>query len=171
MNLLIREVVPEEDAAAMIAYVQELAAEPGIDILIGPGEFNLTVEEEQRILADFAAAENSIFLLAEVEGQIVGVLNCRGGRRRAARHAVTLGISVRRGWRDRGIGRALMERAVDWARGTGIVTRIELAVFARNERAIHLYKKFGFEEEGLCRKAVFREGHYHDNLIMALLLD
>lgn len=169
MDVTIRQARPE-DAAAIIAYVQNLAEEPGIPILIQSGEFQLTVEEEERFINELAAADNGLMLVAEVEGQIVGLLTCQGGHRRATRHAVNLGITVAQGWRDRGIGSALMERAITWARDSGVVTRIDLAVFASNERAIHLYEKLGFEVEGLCRRAVYREGRYQDNLIMALLL-
>lgn len=81
-----------------------------------------------------------------------------------------LSISVAREWRGRGVGKKLMARAIEWARGTGIVTRIELRVFVRNEVARHLYESFGFEVEGCCRRAIYRDGVYFDNLVMALLL-
>jgi putative acetyltransferase len=49
------------------------------------------------------------------------------------------------------------------------VSRIELLVFERNEAAIHLYRKFGFVVEGRRRKAIFRDGKYLDDLMMARL--
>jgi ribosomal protein S18 acetylase RimI-like enzyme len=55
--------------------------------------------------------------------------------------------------RRRGIGRALLHRAVDWARQVG-VRKLELHVFPWNEPALQLYESFGFEREGL------RVGHY-----------
>jgi RimJ/RimL family protein N-acetyltransferase len=169
-NFVIREAQPD-DAAAIIVYIQRIAEEPNIDIVLGPGEFNLTVEQEQRILADFAAADNSLFLVAEADEQIVGVLSCRGGQRRAVQHTTTLGMTIARDWRDRGIGKALMARTIAWARQSGVVRRIELHVYERNARARHLYETFGFEIEGRRRRSIFRDGAYHDDLLMALLLD
>lgn len=169
MQVTIREAHPS-DAKQLIAYVQHLAEEPDIDIALAPGESNLSVEEEEQILADRMASDNSIMLVAEVGGQIVGQLGCKGGKRRATRHAVTMGMSVRRGWRNQGIGSALMARAIEWARSTGVVTRIELNVFARNEMAIHLYEKFGFQVEGRRRRAIYHAGEYVDDYVMALLL-
>jgi len=169
MKAAIRQARPE-DAGQIIAYVQRLAEEPGVDILISPGEFNLTIEEEQKILADYAVSENSCFLIAEVDKQIVGVLNCRRGHRRSIRHVTTLGISVDQAWRGRGIGSQLMESAIEWARSAGIIRCIELYVFERNARAIHVYQKFGFQVEGKRQRAAFKEGKYLDDLIMALLL-
>ena len=155
MDVTIREATPD-DAPALLEQVRRLAEEPNIDIPLGPGEFTLTEEQERQVLAEYAAAENGVFLVAEAEGQIVGMLNCQGGKRRATRHAVTLGMSVRKEFRNQGIGGKLMERAIAWAKGTGVVTRIELAVYARNARAIHLYEWFRFEVEGRRRRAAAR---------------
>src|SRR5207253_2138070 len=127
MSVTIREGRPE-DAERTIAYLQELAAEPDIDLPVAPGEFNISVEEEVKFIEEHRDADNSILLVVEADGRIVGVLNCKGGNRKANRHATLLGISLHKDWRDQGIGYELMERAVEWARGTGIVTRIELSV-------------------------------------------
>jgi RimJ/RimL family protein N-acetyltransferase len=169
MQATIREAQPS-DAEQLIAYVQRLAEEPDVDVPLAPGEFNLTIEEEERILADRMASDNSIMLVAEVGGQIIGQLGCRGAQRKAVRHAVTLGMSVGRGWRNQGIGTALMARAIEWARNSGIVTRIEVKVYVRNEMAIHLYEKFGFQIEGRRRAPICHAGEYVDDYIMALLL-
>ena len=69
------------------------------------------------------------------------------------------------------MGSALIRALIDWARAPGIVTRIELRVYARNARAIHVYEKLGFEREGLRRRAIFQDGEYQDDLLMALLLE
>jgi RimJ/RimL family protein N-acetyltransferase len=169
MEVTIREATLD-DAPALIEQVRLLTEEPDIDIPLGPGEFTLTEEQERQVLAEYAAAENSVFLMAEVEGKIVGMLNCQGGKRKATRHAVTLGLSVRKEYRNQGVGGKLMEQAVAWAKGTGVVTRIELAVYARNARAIHLYERFGFVVEGQRQRAVRHGDVYLDDLIMALLL-
>jgi RimJ/RimL family protein N-acetyltransferase len=168
-DVTIREATPD-DAPALIEQVRRLAEEPNIDIPLGPGEFTLTEEQERQVLAEYAAAENSVFLVAEARGQIVGMLNCQGGKRKATRHAVTLGMSVRKEYRNQGIGGKLMERAIEWAQATGVVTRIELAVYARNAGAIHLYERYGFMVEGRRRRAVRHGDVYLDDLIMALLL-
>jgi RimJ/RimL family protein N-acetyltransferase len=169
MEVIIREAKPS-DAEQIIAYMNRLSEEPNSNIEISPGEFDHTVEEEAGFLAEFAASKNSVFLVAEANGKIVGLLNCKGSERKAIRHTVTLGMSVDKAYRGQGIGSRLMVRAIEWAKGTGIVTRIELALFERNKIALRLYQKFGFEIEGKRRKAGFRDGEYHDGLIMALLL-
>ena len=49
------------------------------------------------------------------------------------------------------------------------LNRIELLVYSYNQRAIKSYEKIGFVHEGTRRQALFRDGHYHDIRIMALL--
>lgn len=166
----IREATPK-DAEQIITHMVEMSSEPHNNILTSPGEFNVTIEEERDLLADYAASINSVWLVAESEGEIIGILNCRGGRRSANRHSASLGISIMKRWRNHGVGSALMQRMVEWARGTGIVTRLELDVFADNARAIHVYEKIGFKLEGRKVRAYYKDGKYVDALFMALLLD
>jgi len=169
MDITVREAQPE-DAEQLIAFVKRLSEEPHSSISLSPGEFTLTVEQEQRVLAEYAAAENSVYLVAVSAGEVIGVLNCRGGTRQSTRHSASLGISVARPWRNRRVGHMLMARAIEWARGTGVLKRLELDVFARNQVAIHLYEQFGFVVEGCRRQAMYRDGEYLDDLVMGLLL-
>ena len=67
----------------------------------------------------------------------------------------------------RGIGTALMGALVEAADRWYAVRRLELGVFTDNLRAIALYRRFGFEEEGVARGDAFRDGRYVDVLRMA----
>jgi RimJ/RimL family protein N-acetyltransferase len=169
MEIIIREAKPS-DSEQLIAYVQRLSQEPESNIELAPGEFTLTVADEEKILKDYALSDNSVYLVAEIEEKIIGVLSCTGKNRQAVRHVTTLSMSVDKTWRGKGVGNQLMAKAIEWARSKAILSRIELFVFKRNERAIHLYQKFGFEIEGQKRKAIFRDDEYLDDLIMGLLL-
>ena len=77
-----------------------------------------------------------------------------------------LGLMVAASHRRRGIGRALLEQAVVWARDAG-VRKLELHVFPWNEPAIRLYEPFGFEREGLRREHYRRGGEFVDAILMA----
>jgi len=168
-TLTIREAQPD-DARALLSFVRQTLAEPGLDVPLQPDEFDLSVTEEERILADYIASDNSIMLLAEAGGSIVGQLGLRGGRRRALRHAAELGMMVAREWRGQGIGTGVVEWAVRWAMRPDVLKRIELRAYVRNDRALRLYRKFGFVVEGRRRQAVWQAGEWVDDYIMALLL-
>ncbi|GEP58125.1 GNAT family N-acetyltransferase [Reyranella soli] len=88
-------------------------------------------------------------------------------RRTVSLHCATLGMGLLPKYRGQGIGRKLMQRTIDAALARGF-TRIELTVRETNVNAIALYRSFGFETEGLHRKAVCIEGRYENTLSMAL---
>ena len=169
MQIKIREAV-SGDAEQLIRYVQRLSEEPGITIPLAPGEFQITIEEEERILDDFATADNSIYLVAERDEQIVGILNCNGGKRQANRHNASFGMSVAREVRNRGVGTALLQYLLAWAKDSPVLSRLELEVYAHNDPAIHLYQKFGFVQEGRRCRAYFQGDRFIDGIIMALFL-
>ncbi|MEA3337256.1 MAG: GNAT family N-acetyltransferase [Chloroflexota bacterium] len=168
-NYFIREAEPD-DAEPLLAYMDQFLREPDGQNPLAADEFDLTVPQEREFLTGMAERENAIFLLALAEGVIVGEAGLTGGNRRSNRHCARLGISVRRDWRDRGVGTALLQEAIQRARQGGVVTRIELNVFTSNARAIHVYEKLGFRKEGVRRRAMLIQGVYVDGLIMALLL-
>jgi RimJ/RimL family protein N-acetyltransferase len=72
--------------------------------------------------------------------------------------------------RGRGVGTALLEAAVKWARSAG-VRKLELHVFPWNEPAIKLYEQFGFEREGYRKNHYRRDGKYVDAILMAYSVD
>jgi len=169
-NLIVREAQPE-DAARCIEYMQTLAAEANIGIGLSAGEFTLTVEQEAQFIQEMAQSDNSLFLVAEVDGRIIGVLTMQGGKRKSNHHAASLGITAAKGCRNQGVGNALMQAVVAWAKASGTLKRIGLTVYTDNQPAIHLYEKYGFVVEGQSKKAIFRDGQFHDVLQMALLLE
>jgi L-phenylalanine/L-methionine N-acetyltransferase len=81
-------------------------------------------------------------------------------------HAMHLGMAVRADWHGKGVGSSLMEALLALADGWLNVIRIELTVFVDNERALALYKKFGFEVEGTHKAYALRAGRYVDTYSM-----
>jgi len=106
-------------------------------------------------------------LVAEVEGKVVGMAGLHRSRRVRTLHVATLGISVHDAYQGRGVGKTLMSALTDAADRWLNVLRIELEVYADNERAIKLYESFGFVVEGRKRMSAFRDGQYVDELVMA----
>jgi putative acetyltransferase len=109
-------------------------------------------------------------LVACVDGEVVGQLGLHtfpeNPRRR---HVGQIGMAVRDDWQGKGVGTALMQAAVDLADKWLNLERLELDVYIDNERAIGLYKKFGFEIEGTLSRFAFRDGQYVDSYTMARL--
>lgn len=158
------------DTPALVDYLMAIFSEPGLHLTTPPGEYRITLEEEQAYIQSHLASQNSVLLIAEVEGRVSGMLRCDGGSRWATRHTTSLGMTVGRDFRNKGIGKLLIQAAIAWAKSTGVVRRIELSVYANNPRAIHLYEKMGFSIEGRRRESYRYEGQYVDDYVMGLLL-
>jgi RimJ/RimL family protein N-acetyltransferase len=152
------------DAAALVELGDDVAREPEgwlVSARIGRG-----VSEERRYLRAVSRFPHAAVLVAEEDGLIVGRLSIARDQHPASTHVADLGLMVAAGHRRRGIGRALLEGAVEWARGAG-VRKLELHVFPHNAPAIGLYEDFGFEREGF-RRAHYRRGReYLDAILMA----
>ncbi len=167
-ELILREATAE-DAPAVLHYLHQLLSQGPVDIPRLVSEISVTVEQEAQSLQRFLDEPNSLFLLAEKDGQIVGNLDLKGYQRKALRHVAVLGMAIQRDLRGQGLGKALMMHALAWAKQTEL-KRIELFVYTRNQPALALYTASGFVVEG-CRKGfIYEAGEYLDDYIMALYL-
>ncbi len=113
----------------------------------------------------------TIFVAESKEGQLIGQLSLMYlyGQGVRCRHVVHIGISVLKAHWGRGVGNQLFEALEKWAEAEGII-RLELSVMTHNERGIALYKKRGFEIEGIKKASIFVGGQYVDEYMMAKLL-
>lgn len=106
----------------------------------------------------------AIAIVAEVDDVMVGQVQV-GPRVGRMSHVGNLGISVKQGYRDVGIGQELMREAEVQAQKLGLEI-ISLEVFASNERARHVYEKMGFREVGRTPRGVKYKGEYVDSVSM-----
>jgi RimJ/RimL family protein N-acetyltransferase len=63
-----------------------------------------------------------------------------------------------------------MKEMIKFAKDTGTLRKINLMVSVKNEKAISLYKKFGFEIEGTIKEDIFVNGQYNDGYCMGLFI-
>jgi RimJ/RimL family protein N-acetyltransferase len=110
------------------------------------------------------------YLVAEADGKVIANSEiCRrtGGYEQ---HVGVVGIAIREGFRDLGIGTEMMNALITQGQTMGLSV-LELSVFANNERAIHVYKEVGFAETGRVPRKFFKEGKYIDEIIMTKLME
>ena len=159
-----------DDAASINRYMRGFSEEPDNMISYSRGEYLRSVEEERTRIEEVVASDNSHMLVAVAESEIIGLCSCFGGVR-VRKHTTGLGITVHRAWRDQGVGTALMQAMIQWACDNPVIHRLDLTVFVHNARARHLYRKLGFQEEGILKEAYFKEGRFLDAVMMAMLFD
>ncbi len=130
------------------------------------GEGLLTPDDFEKLIYEDGVAEKTIFLVAEVEGEIVGFTRLEGSKLSRFRHKAEFGICISKEYRGHGIGKVLLENILMWADTVGI-EKISLTVVQINTKAIKLYKKYGFVEEGLLIKdRIHKDGNYYNTVIM-----
>ena len=100
-------------------------------------------------------------------GQVVGWCDITSTGRGSSLHVGTLGVGLLAPYRGRGLGRQLMQTAIE--AGWRKFRRIELTVNASNHNAIALYLSLGFAIEGCKRQAVLIDGRYIDLYVMGML--
>ena len=77
------------------------------------------------------------------------------------------GIGIRKEWRGRGVGEAVLRALLDWATKNPRIEKVSLAVLADKANAIALYRKLGFVEEGRRVPEIkVAKGKYVDDLLM-----
>ena len=144
--------------------------------LLTPGAIRLVNQDAEEAWFRSVHADGGTWMFAidalddphAPEGRLIGgcsLLNVNGKNR-----AATLGISVADpAMQGRGYGGEALELLLEWGFLELNLNRIQLFVFAFNERARRLYAKTGFEEEGVLREAIYRDGRYWDEIVMGLL--
>lgn len=166
-SFIVRRAVPG-DAAALVELGRIVGGEPE-GWLISNSTWR-GVAEERRYLKAVRRFPHAAVFVAEVEEGVVGRLSVARDDHPASRHVADLGLMVASGHRRRGVGRALLEAAAEWARESA-VRKLELHVFPHNGPAIAAYEQFGFRREGY-RRAHFRRGEqYLDAILMAYDID
>ena len=157
------------DAKALIDYLDNVSGETNF-LTFGAGEFDLGEAEEAAFLEMCHTDEGQLYLVAVAENRIVATLHFAAGRRARVRHSGEFGMSVSRGYWGEGIGSALIDALVAWAKQTFFVKKINLRVRENNERARHLYEFKGFKPEGTLTNEMYVDGKYYDLVAMGLSL-
>ncbi|WP_420644860.1 GNAT family N-acetyltransferase [Candidatus Leptofilum sp.] len=108
-------------------------------------------------------------LVADWNGRLLGAIHLSQNLRPRMQHSGRLGMMVHPDAWGHGVGGKLVAAALNLADNWLNLSRLELEVFSHNSVAIYLYEKFGFEKEGLRKKAVFGNGRFLDEFVMARL--
>ena len=135
------------DAKELLDYTKKIGAESD-NVTFGPEGLPFTVEQEADFIKSREAAKLSPFFVARYDGKIIGIANLDVVDRERLRHRGEIGISVLKEFWGNGIGSLLMQEIIKFALFNNIEI-LHLTVRSDNERAIALYKKFGFEKTGM----------------------
>jgi ribosomal protein S18 acetylase RimI-like enzyme len=120
----------------------------------------------KQIIKNDTESINNLFLVAEVNEKIVGFSRCAGNKLKRTAHKIEFGVCVLEEYWGYGIGKNVLKESIHWA-DSNEIKKITLNVLETNDKAIKLYKKYGFEVEGILKKdKILSDGNYYNTLLM-----
>ena len=133
------------------------------------GERLTTLEEQRDIIKQVISKSNDIIFVADDNGDLVGYIGAYGGEFKRNSHSIYIVIGIRYEYTGKGIGTSLFVKLDEWA-GKHKIHRLELTAISNNLSAIALYKKMGFEIEGIKKHSLCVDSSYVDEYYMAKLI-
>jgi RimJ/RimL family protein N-acetyltransferase len=156
-----------DDAKGMVQYLNIVGGESD-NLLFGKDEFHLTVEKEIEHIENINNSTNTLMILGIIDNNIVSISQISSPNRIRIAHNSEFSISVKKEYWKNGIGSAVMEELISFAKKHKAIKNISLGVKASNYKAIMMYKKFGFEKIGVHKNFFNIKGEYDDEILMDL---
>lgn len=103
------------------------------------------------------------------EGDFLGVI--RTDEIDYQNRSIRIGLDIVPGKRGQGWGTKAYKALLKWLFDHRNFHRCHLAVLDTNEIGIRLYENVGFKREGSQRQAIWRNGQWHDYILMSILED
>ncbi len=119
---------------------------------------NLSLESDHVLVAE---------VISNNRAHIIAMAGLHTNKNPRQRHSANVGVMVHPRCQGKGIGKMLMKKLIDLADNWIPIKRIELEVIEDNIPAINLYKKLGFEQEGVKKYYVYKNGMYKNAILMA----
>ncbi|MFC9416140.1 GNAT family N-acetyltransferase [Bacillus mobilis] len=169
----------------MIRLAKEIDAESIIDIrkeiilsetttkffIVSPTKLPNDIDAEKEKIGK-GNEKGNLYIVYEVDKKVIGFLIFNRYELDRLRHAGTMGMGIREAYCNQGIGTKLIEFLISWAKGQKGLEKICLGVVSVNDRAIKVYKRMGFVEEGRQKKQIkYEDGTYGDDVLMGLYIE
>lgn len=157
----------ESDTSQILAVMKD--AEQSGFMLFAPDERNMAPAALSKLINSINQTPTSGFFIVEHQDEILGYLLLKAETLSRTSHRAQIAVGVLSKSRGKGVGTALFAHMIQWAKQVQL-HRLELTVIEHNEQAVHLYKKMGFEVEGVKSNSLLIDGQYVNELYMAKLL-
>jgi len=144
MNITIQRAIVS-DAAAILEHLKIVGGETD-NLTFGAEGMPFSVEAEEQFIAQLQNSTEGLMLVAKDGERVVAVATLNRQPRRM-NHRGEFGLSVQKAYWNQGIGSRMLEETIAFAKEKKFAI-IDLQVLSENERAIHVYKKFGFKKIG-----------------------
>jgi len=165
-KIIIRPAQPE-DAQNLLDYTKTIFEDDRFfPTTLNDLKDELTLEKMHKRIEKHHGKPGNIQFLAECDSAILGQIEITNGKSKRTQHVGYLGLNVSKEYRNVGTGTTLMQTLIEWAKNDDLIEKLSLGVFATNHRAINLYKKLGFTEEGRRPKEVKIDSEKYIDVIL-----
>ena len=158
-------IAEKEDAQKLInlkrSYIKDTTTIP---ILLD--EYPIDLEKESNLITEYKTSPNGILLVAEFNDELIGNIDLTGSKRSKMFHTGMIGMGIKEEWRNKGLGKFLIESVIYWAKKHSKIELIWLDVYASNELGYNLYKNTGFKVSGIIEDFFKEENGYKDKIQM-----
>lgn len=158
-----------ENAAEILEYLKTIGGETHF-LLMDENGLGISEEREAKILEAAYVEPRGGMHFGKINREIACMFSLSCHPRRRLAHTGEIALSVRKKYWHIGVGSAIMETLIELAKEASL-KNVELGVYADNERAIALYKRFGFEEIARHRGRFCVDGEYYDEILMDLHIE
>ena len=156
---------------ADLAQLEQWWLDPAVGALqtdaVRPGPAGSVVERFRGWSANGDEGAVGFSVVTTTGGELAGHVTIWGVT--ARRRCGTLALLIGPDHRGRGLGLATVQLAQRYAFLELGLHRLQLQVWAYNDRALRCYRAAGFLEEGRRREVTFHDGRWHDEVLMAVL--
>ncbi|MGH1327444.1 GNAT family N-acetyltransferase [Bacillus pretiosus] len=163
----------ETDAEAIMNIRKEIILSESTTkfFIVSPKKLPNDIDAEKEKIRK-SNEKGNLYIVYEVDSKVIGFLLFKRYELERLRHAGTMGMGIRGACCNQGIGTKLIEFLISWAKGQEGLEKICLGVVSVNDRAIKVYKRMGFVEEGRQRKQIkYEDGTYGDDVLMGLYIE
>lgn len=157
----------KQDIPQALEYIND--PEVKKNLVIGV-PFPLKMEDEERFYEHINAASDTYSFAIETLNGSKYIGGCGMNQVDWKNRFAVVGIFIgEEQYRSQGYGTDAMKVLLNFIFNEMNLNRVKLSVFSFNERAIKSYVKCGFRQEGVMRQEIFRDGRYHDTIIMGIM--
>jgi RimJ/RimL family protein N-acetyltransferase len=156
--------IEREDIPTFVRWLNDPAVRYYLEMYLPMSK----AEEEQWFEAHLKDKNSHIFAIETEDGVPIGNIGLHSVDWRNRSAVLGIVIAEKEYW-GQGYGTDAITALLGFAFREMNLHRVFLFTYDFNERAIRCYEKCGFQHEGRAREAVFRDGRYHDSLLMGIL--
>lgn len=156
-----------------VEIVKKYINQPEVKSLLHAGiPYLYTLEDEMKWYEEISALKDTYSFAIETIEDEKYIGGCGINNVDWKNSVAEIGIFIgNKDYWGKGYGTDAMQVLIKFIFNEMNINKIKLQVFSFNERAIKCYKKCGFMVEGVLRQEIFRNGRYHDDIVMGLLRD